>query len=151
MNSMPILDGPPVFILLAVVVGLAAYVRQVSLGAQNLIDDIERAASNIYPYDPTRLAQRTSAKLNLLRSTRKSLKGLTQVLFLFMTFVAVRVFVYARSRMGWTMLSSVFGEVARHWFDLVASIALPLLVIAMWIMHSRARRKDDKIRCMPLT
>jgi len=151
MNSMPILDGPPVFILLAVVVGLAAYVRQVSLGAQNLIDDIERGASNVYPYDPTRLAQRTSAKLNLLRSTRKSLKGLTHVLFLFMTFVAVRVFVYARSRMGWTMLSSVFGEVARHWFDLVASIALPLLVIAMWIMHSRARGKDDKIRRMPLT
>jgi hypothetical protein len=150
MSTDPILDGPPVFILIAIIFGLATYLRHVSLAAQSLIDEIERDANKIYPYNAAQLAPRTRAKMDHLRTTRSSIALLTQLLFGCIALLAVRVFAYAGSRIGWTAPPWLFEQTSRHWFDLWSAVALFVLVAVMWFLHTTARRKDERIRNIPL-
>ena len=147
MDPTPILDGPPAFILLGFIVALGAYLRQVSVGAQNLIDEIESNRNDAFPYLTAEgTPSHTEAKLSSLRTTRDSVAKVTPWMFVLMLSLALRISIYAVSHMGWPLPSLLQEEEARRWFDLVVSLSLIVLVLGLWFMHHRARTLDQRVR-----
>ena len=140
---MPILDGAPGFILLGFILALAAYLRQVSTAGQKLTDELEGGGATAFPYYLAAPEIRKE-KIDLLVATRSKLAYVTQALFVMLFFLALRMVGYAMARMGWVQLSP--AETARDLFDFLFVVVLLGLVVAMWIMHTTSRGKDDEIR-----
>src|SRR5258705_30558 len=92
MDSTPILNGAPAFIVLGFTVALAAYLRQVSLHAQEIIDKIKSNAVGSFPYNEGKsIAKHTKEKLQLLENTRSKITKVTRPVFVLMFFIAIRV------------------------------------------------------------
>lgn len=88
MQAVPMLSNPPALVLLALVVGLGAYLRQVAENAAKLLDEInEGRHPTMYPQD----AERTQIKVRSLENTREKLNGLVAPIMIW-----VSVFTTAR-------------------------------------------------------
>jgi hypothetical protein len=154
----PILDGPPGFVVLALIVALAAYLRAVSTGADELITKIKSEKLDLFPYDGKKTLEEqqdhTRAKLRLLDNTRVYVAKVTPAMFFLMVFVAFRIFLYALSRVDQDQLPH-FGLGLRSFFlssgflrgfDLGLCIAILGLIIALFLLHRAARSNDDDVR-----
>jgi hypothetical protein len=140
---MTILDGAPGFILLGFIMALAAYLRQVSTGAQKMIDELEGGMPTGFPYSRTAPAVR-SERLEFLVGMRDNLVAVTHALFFMLVLLAGRMIFYAIARLGW--IQAPTADSARNWFDLGYVSAVFVLVFAMWVMHTRASSRDKTIR-----
>jgi hypothetical protein len=140
---MPILDGAPGFVLLAFVMALAAYLRQVSTTAQKQIDDIESGSPAAYPYQQASRSVREE-RIGFLLAMRGKLAIVTHFFFLFLVLLAARMVFYASTKFAW--FEAKFADFARYWFDLSYVSGLLVLIIAMWIMHTIARGRDARLR-----
>jgi NADH:ubiquinone oxidoreductase subunit 3 (subunit A) len=100
MDNTPILNGAPAFIILGFTVALAAYLRQVSLSAQDLIEKIKSNIVSSFPYDAGNIVQEhTREKLKLLENTRDNLSKVTRPLFILMLVIAIRIILFAIAKM----------------------------------------------------
>ena len=145
MDSTPILNGAPVFIILGFTVALAAYLRQVSLNAQDVIERIKSNAIRSFPYDERNIIEEhTSERLKLLGKVHDSLSKVTRPLFILMLVISIRIILYSASR----VVASDSGNSLRflHWFDVVISFSILGLICGLWLMHDRARKDDSRIR-----
>ena len=151
MQTDPILNGAPGFILLAFVVALAGYLRQVSVNAQDRKEQIE---SEKHPETWPKGEAHTVAKLNLLYNTKKNIEFLTFPLFGFIVIVAFRSVLYALTRLVvlHPVIDRVAGRFSNLWsnewlsvIDLLLTTFLLMLVIAMSTMHGWGKLKDQEI------
>lgn len=147
-----ILSGPPAFILLATLFGLAVYLRQVSLSAHEHIEEIEtdRKPESYPRLIEGRPAPHTEAMLQHLRSTRSKLRWVTLVVFGLILFLSVRIFWYALlvaypcdppSFLNWLYIIDERLYQVDLWFAAI----LILFVGSMFLMHWLARRRSDQI------
>lgn len=139
----PIFDGPAAFILLGFLVALAAYLRQVSVGALDSVNNIHRGADSAFPYSRAPESIRKE-RVDFLNGMRHQLARATYWMFWLMVVLGVRIVLYALSRFA-SLSRSAFDSF-RHWFDFVLSLAVLSLVYIMWDMHSEASNNDEKIR-----
>ena len=145
MDTAPILDGPPAFILFGFIMALAAYIRSVALDAQKQLDEIELGISKLFLLTADAPRQTTEEKMKSLRTTRKRLAWVTHALFALMVLLAGRIYFYAASRMNLDFPFAI-SDAARYRWDVFVSVAVLALVATMWVMHTAARRKSDRIR-----
>ncbi|HKB68306.1 MAG TPA: hypothetical protein VKC61_20765 [Pyrinomonadaceae bacterium] len=144
MDSTPILNGAPAFIVLGFTVALAAYLRQVSLHAQEIIDKIKSNAVGSFPYNEGKsIAKHTKEKLQLLENTRSKIAKVTRPVFVLMFFIAIRLVLYAVSKLKFSQSADFLHFL--HWFDLAISLSIMILVGGLWYMHESARTKDHYI------
>src|ERR1051326_482715 len=146
----PILNGAPGFFLLGFVVALAGYLRQVSMNAQDRADQLK---SGKYPELWPPQEESTLEKIHLPHNTKINIEWVTPRLFLLIAVISVRAVLYALSRIapsdkmswwiGWA--SSVWSPGLLRFVDLVITIALCVLVIGMWIMHAKGKRKEQEL------
>ena len=87
---MSILDGAPGFILLGFIMALAAYLRQVSTGAQKMIDELQGGMPTGFPYSQATPAVR-SERMESLLGMRGKLVAVTHVLFFMLVLLAGRM------------------------------------------------------------
>ena len=141
---MPIFNGAPIVVVLAVFVALAAYLRQIAIAAQELLDklrwDQEQAP---LPWNRANSVSR-ELKIRLQEKMRHGLMILTQILFVLMFFVALRTLLWALEPFG--ALNHHIFQIALYVYDLAISGSLVVLVSTMWVMHTRNRKIDDAIR-----
>jgi hypothetical protein len=146
----PILNGAPGFILLAFVVALAGYLRQVSMNAQDRIEQIEsNKHSDLWPKE----AEHTLDRVNLLRKTRRKIELVARPLFFLIAVVSLRAMLYALSRIAPSdMVYQYVGRASTWWsaewlrsIDLGITFFLLLLVLAMWVMHESGKFKEKRL------
>jgi hypothetical protein len=144
----PILDGPPGFILLAIVVALAAYLRQIAIAALAETGLIEQAKEIIaqgilsqanqrapYPFDKTSEIARQN-HIDFLGGLLDNLMRVTHKLFCGMFILGIRILVSAILPKEWAWLLSLFDTI---FFACVVGF-----IWASWSLHRRSR--DDALR-----
>lgn len=144
MDNIPLLNGAPSFTILAFTVALAAYLRQVSMTAQENLEKIKSNSIASFPYEGDKAHKHTWEKLALLESTRNGISTLTPWLFGLMLIIAGRIVIDAFSRMFYT--GSIIYLYLLHAIDLIITSSILLFIIGLWIMHRRARNKEHKVR-----
>ena len=142
--SSPIFNGAGAFTLLAIVLALAAYLRQVSVSAEELRAKIKGEQSDTpYPWRDASNAMRLE-KIALLNEMHGGLKWLMHILSWISYTLVVRITLFAFEVLGPNGDQSF--ERVLLWVDLVIAICLGLLVGAMYVTHLRFRRWDDTLR-----
>ena len=113
-----------------------------SVAALDQIDKLERKKDVPFPYDMASDTDRR-ARLDFLISTREKFSALANCLFIGLVCLAFRILLYAFTPAGicQTQLITV-----KYIFDGALSLALVVLVVGMWFMHSRSKIKDAEIR-----
>lgn len=149
----PVLNGAPGFTLLTFVVALAAYLRQVSVNAQDRIEQIEtNKHPDVWPVLPSP-AEHTLDRLNLLQDTKRHIEWLTRPLFTLIVAVGLRAVLHASSRIPSSDSIYPYVQFASAWWsaewlrriDLVLTVLLSLLVFAMWVMHELGQCKERRV------
>jgi hypothetical protein len=93
----PLFDSGLSFVILAIIMALAGYLRQVGAAAQELADKIEkRDAGAPFPWDKSD-DDAISKKLDFQRRFRRSLAILTHILFCVMFIMTVRIGVFSEN------------------------------------------------------
>lgn len=140
----PIFDGPPGFIVLAVLLALAGYLRQVSVSAQELRDRIKGDhTGTLFPWDRTS-RELKEQKITFQERMRIGLTRLTHLLFGLMCLFSVRIFLYALEPLGAARDSTYQGVLIS--FDLFLSVCVIFLAGRMWVMHAHNRAIDEDLR-----
>jgi hypothetical protein len=139
----PILSTPPAFTLLAVMVGLAAYLRNLAETRDKMADDIEEKRIQRFPPG----APHTKTKLAELKSSRRRLNAVAPVMIWMTIFTAIRLALVAAVRLFYR-LDPTRWDGYFYWYDFVVMCMVVLLFIALWIMHFVTRRRDDRMRAI---
>ncbi len=139
----PLLNNPPAFVLLAIMVGLAAYLRQLGENRSAQIDEIEGERDENFPLGEFH----TTEKLKDLQRSRKRLNQVAPPAILFTIAVGFRFLALAYARVKAPDDLQLYASFFRK-FDLVIAAALFVLLLALYIMHRAARKSDDRIRAL---
>lgn len=139
----PIFDSPGVFTILAIIMALAAYLRQVALAWQDLINMIEgRDERTPFPWKDARNAIRKAETRNL-QEQREKLAHVTTWLFFALIGSSTRVLLYAAFRNEeWPGLIREIKDA----IDLTMCFGGIVLTLGLSIMHFRARKKERRLR-----
>ena|SRR2546425_11178337 len=132
----PILNGPPGFILLAIVVALGAYLRTVAGAADETYEKTKASWPPGQPY--------TEDRLKNLDNVYTQLKNLTWHIFVFTVVLTVRLALSA----VWVIpgvRSKTFDWMLYVW-DLLTMIALIVGFVLMWYTHLVT--SDEDRRCV---
>ena len=136
----PLLEGPPQFIVLSLILAISAYLRQLSTSADAFWDQIREGEVFLYPLGE----QHTVKKMHALEITCKRLAIVAPFMITLSIVVAARI---------------VFDSILRFPnppFEGVASL-FPLVdfIIAVWmfslfgaltVMHAKASERNENIR-----
>lgn len=143
----PLLSAPPAFVLLAVVVGISGYLREVSKNREKEIDDIEerKCASKFPPGSPQR-----KKRLDDLESSRKRLTFVATCMIALVILIAARLLAIAIMR-AVNRSDPLWLDVAYRVADLVIMALLFALFISLGWMHHIGRQKNNEIRVMVKT
>lgn len=140
----PILSAPPAFVLLAIILTLSAYLRQLSEHRRQQNDDIEDGtASTRFPLGE----QHTAAQLKRLSESQQNLNIVAHLLIFFSIVISVRLLMLAYAR--WRCPSdSQYLATGFRIFDMCIMSVLLVLFIGLWVMHFLSRRSEKRIRRM---
>lgn len=140
----PLLKGPPQFILLALIVALSAYLRQVRSSAVEQRDKIANGDLWNYPMDSP-FVSFTERKLELLDSVANNLTLATPFFIILFVILTIRAGLDAIDR-----FRDLGGWVARALCvaDFIIVIWVLAIFIAITLSHFRARFRDDRIRAV---
>lgn len=139
----PLLNAPPGFVLLGVMVGLAAYLRQLGENRSKQIDEIEEGEVWNFPLSELH----TKEKLSHLKESHDRLNQIAPLAIWYTIAISVRLLLLAYVRY-------VFPDDALHYerffrfADLLITATLGAFVIALYYMHSVTKRKEDRVRAM---
>jgi hypothetical protein len=143
MNTSPVLSTPPAFILLAVLVGLAAYLRQLGEARDRLIDDIEGGKVWNYPVGERHTAER----LEHLKTSRDRLNWVAPPVIWLTILITLRMEILAFARLRYPGEPEKFATVFRP-IDFVIVTSFLVLLLGLWYMHKKTRQNDDRIRAL---
>lgn len=135
----PLLNGPPQFIMLAISVAFAAYLRQVSIHAAELRDKIRHG--DVWNYPETESWAKN--KMDELDLTSATISAITPFMFGFILLVSARVITDG------VMRFHVLPGSHPKWLyvaDVLLAIWLFLIFLGLTIAHFKARRADALIR-----
>jgi hypothetical protein len=143
-KTVPLFSGPPEFIILAIIIALAAYLRAIRAEAAKLRDTIKSGAVWNFPLREPYLSLST-AKLVLLDEIIETL-GIAGS-FVIALFVVVGVRILADSILRF---SSDEAQKSSWLFitDFVIACWIVAIFAALTIAHGRARSHDDDIRAI---
>lgn len=128
----PVLSGVPGFALLALVVALAAYLRQVSATARDKLEEIFADRNALWKREND---DWTLERVRILSRTRNIIKIVTHVFFGLGTLVGARVCVFA--------LAPKLNNAVLYWLDFALIATVAVSVFGMWIAHAINRSADD--------
>jgi uncharacterized integral membrane protein len=143
-QTTPLLQGPPQFILLALIVALSVYLRQVNAGAFELREKIRTGQAWNYPLR-ARYKVYTQEKLDALESVSEKLSIAGPLMILLFLLIASRIFTESILRyFSKTVQQSkwVFA------LDLVIAGWVFLTFLLLARTHFSARKRDDEIRAV---
>ncbi|MGJ4969783.1 MULTISPECIES: hypothetical protein [unclassified Bradyrhizobium] len=127
-----VLSGTPGFTLLALVVALAAYLRQVSATARDKLEEIFADRNALWKREND---DWTLERVRILSRTRNIIKIVTHVFFGLGTIVGARVCVFA--------LTPKLNNAILYWLDFALIATVAFSVFGMWIAHTVNRSADD--------
>jgi hypothetical protein len=146
MDYTPILNGPPGFVILALVFAVAAYLRQVSASAIELSDKIRGGLVWNYPIAEP-LPKHTKLKLESLERTHNTLSSVASpVMVWFVIVAALRVVLY--SVLALPLLPSAVARIGKFlpWVDLTITTGVFLMFVALGLIHRRSRQNNATVR-----
>jgi hypothetical protein len=138
----PLLKGPPQFIVLAIVVALAAYLRQVALGATDLRDKIRHNKIWNYPMREPYFSEYTKEKIHFLEEIIENLKVASPFIILLFLAVAVRIVIDSLLRF---LHDSASKPKWLFIVDFVIAEWLAVMFLSLMWTHLIARKKDENI------
>src|SRR5579863_1528054 len=129
----PILNGPPVAILLGFFMVLAGYLRQAYGASQEEMNKIELGMdlndnSAPYPYDRTS-HEESQRQLTFLRHLNVAFSIVTQLLFLLMAALVARILFWA-----WLPVKECGGFLNRY--DTGVSVFIVIIILGAWLSHT---------------
>jgi hypothetical protein len=142
-TEQPILNNPPAFVLLAIMIGLGAYLRQLAENRGAQIEDIEGGRDKNYPLGEFHTAE----KLKDLEESRRRLNQVAPPTILFTIAVGFRFLALAYARLRVPDDPLRYAAFFRA-FDFAIAAVLFALLIALYIMHRAAKRSDERIRTL---
>jgi hypothetical protein len=143
MTVEPILNNPPAFVLLGIMVGLAAYLRQLGENRGTQIDEIEGERDKNFPIGEFH----TTEKLKDLKDSRRRLNQVAPPAIWFTIAIGFRFLALAYARFKFPDDHQRYAGFFRG-FDLAIAAVLFCLLIALYVMHRSARKRDERIRAM---
>jgi len=144
--STPLLSGAPQFTLLALIVGLSAYLRTVRSNAVELRDKIAGGGVWNYPIEGDRRFL-TGMKLELLDNVATKLLLMSPLLvMLFMGIAARALFDAVNDAMHFTQASRILTSA-----DIVILTWTTSVFILLGLFHFNSRVRDDRIRAVART
>jgi hypothetical protein len=143
MNPQPLLSTVSAFVLVAIVIGLSTYLRQLSETRERLIDEIEAGKIGKFPSG----APQTAAKLAYLEASRSRLNRVAPILIWFSIIVIGRVAALAGFEIPNGGASDMVNYVFR-WCDFILMMGVGILFFGLWYMHYNGRQQDDAIRAI---
>ena len=144
----PMLSNPPAVVLLALVVGLGAYLRQVAENASKMLDELEEGKhEKLYPPDTAR----TILKMHALNNTRNQLNGIVApAMILLGILTAARLVLQSILLLpNVQRCLGIFLDPFFRWFDFFAFSFLLIAFTFLGVMHFSARATDKMIRELP--
>jgi hypothetical protein len=143
MDTDPLLSNPPAFVLLAVAVALAAYLRQMSEAREKSFDEIAAGDDEKFPLG----APHTEKRLSYLESSRQKLNGVAPPVIFLTIVIAFRLMLLAGMKLFASETPKLVDALFR-WIDFAAMLFISCLFVALWYMHRKARQKNEEIRAM---
>ena len=138
----PILNSAGSITLLAFVLALSVYLRQVHASCEDRIAAIlDGKDSRVWPLG----AQHTGLRIALLQRVNRTIEVITPWMFALSCVCAARVFLYALS-VFWSDSECYSSFLV--WFDVLLSAAVFLAIVGMWIAHSLLRAEYARIKFM---
>jgi hypothetical protein len=143
-NVDALLSNPPAFVLLAGMVGLGAYLRQLGEARLKQIEELETGQVKDFPAG----SLHTKEKLAHLQKSRLNLNDRVApaVIFLLLALVA-RLGLLAVARLKYQIEPASLTR-AFQWFDAIFMACLFVLFLALALMHQIGRRREERIRLM---
>jgi len=135
----PILNGSPQVVLLALVVALSGYLRQVYSRTLEIRDTVRVGDMENYPLTEAF----TREKVMALENNCRYLKIASPLLLILGVVLAFRLVVDSIYR---TLSNKEMNGTVAHFADVAISEWFLLLLLALGVVHISARIKDDKIR-----
>jgi Na+/melibiose symporter-like transporter len=137
----PAFNSPASVTMLALIVALAVYLRQVSSTTQDRIEALLTSSADhvLWPRDE----RHTHDRIELLKNTRAIIERITPLVFATSVACALRVIVYAASSLPYypSSWNGVFS-----WIDIALASFVCTLIVGMWIAHSALKRKEKSVR-----
>ncbi len=143
MSTEPILSSPPAFVLLGVIVGLAAYLRQISEARDKLIDEIEGGKVWNFPVGELHTAE----KLKHLANSRDRLNRVAPRVIWLTILIAFRLTLLGYARFQYPEDTAKF-DFAFRLLDLGILGGLLILLVGLWYMHKKSSEHNERIRAM---
>lgn len=141
---MPVLNGPPGFILLTLAVGLGAYIRQVYLTAGEIYDKVESGQEPLWP----RGATYTEGRLRNLLFVQAALRWVTTMMFIFIAASSFRLVLFAANA-----IDPIVSDENLKIYDLVLIGYLTVAFLFMWVTHwwssANEREYHEQMRNTP--
>jgi hypothetical protein len=141
----PILNGPPGFVVLALVFAVAAYLRQVNSSTLDLSDKIRGGLVWNFPISIP-LPTHTKRKLDSLDFTNKILSRVAPVMVWLAIIAALRIVIYSAFALPFGKSLSLWLNSSLPWIDFAITSAVFLMFLVLGCVHWRARRTVDLIR-----
>lgn len=140
-TASPVLNNPPAFVLLAIVIGLAAYLRQLGEKRNDEIDKIRSGKNDDYPIG----LRHTNDRIDYLTRSRDRLNQVAPTFIWFTIFVCIRFLGLTIARLVDPTNPNLWGLAFRI-FDVAIAGVLLVLVVALYVMHRIATGEEQKIR-----
>jgi len=140
----PLLNGPPAFALLAIMLALSAYLRSISDARSTLIDNIEYEVEPFVRWFPLGAAH-TKKKLKYLRSSKRILTWVSHPIIGVTAVITWRILMVTYARWKYPVDSEHFSTTFRV-MDFFLLLVVFILICALWVVHTRGRRYDKSIR-----
>lgn len=142
MHSLPTLTSPALLLFIALIFAIAAYLRQVSERATDLIEKIWGNEVPIYPLGKHHTDGKLDALQKKIDGLRKAAPWIIQLVIALAIYESTRLFVGAlpSSRFQLFITTQIFP-----WVDLGFSIILIVLFCLLYRMHNRTRDRDKQV------
>lgn len=140
---MPILNGEAGFVLLAIVVGLGAYVRQVYVESNEIYDQLKSGElKSRWPLE----AKYTQDRLANLKYVQERLIVVTRLMFLFIVLLSLRLVAHAidviPADIAGTLNYLRVSDSALYYWDLTLLVYLTVAFGMMWWTHHRGSERE---------
>jgi hypothetical protein len=135
-NCTPLLNGPPAFIILVLLMAIAAYLRQVSTTALDRRDLIKGGGVWNYPPGETH----TDMRVKFLEDTRRTLNKVSVPLIGFTIVIVGRILLQSVLALR---MATMPGWMC--WGDAAIVLCILIVFVVLLCMHLAGRDDDEKI------
>jgi hypothetical protein len=145
----PILNGVASVTLMALLIALAVYLRQVSADTEDTIESLLSNTKSLWP----RSAEHTQKRIKLLTRVLNYIVAITPILFLMSFIISARLvagaYFAACTKNIFSFCVDTMDILSSHVLmavDCFITFVVLILIAGMWAMHSRLKRQEKPIR-----